>query len=88
MGERQLFKIVAFMDDVRHSETESLTNYHSRFNKNLADIDQVISEEEFLRALSSGLRPRGIVVNDNHKVMPFHNPKKLAKKVKAYIDLE
>lgn len=88
MGEHQLFKIVAFLDDVHQGETESLASYYSRVNKNLADIDQVISEEEVVRAFTSRLSPRGSVVNDNHKVMPVHNSEKLAKTVKAYIDLE
>lgn len=38
MCERQFLKYVAFLDDIRQGEVESLASYCSHFNKKLVDI--------------------------------------------------
>lgn len=53
-------------DDIRQGVKESLEIYYSCFNKNLLDIDQVIQK-------GRSPVPKGIIVNDSHRVMPIYN---------------
>lgn len=88
MGERQLLKDVRCLDDVRQQEDESLVSYYSCFNKNLANIDEVITYDEAVQALIRGLGPKGKVVGNTFKVAQIYTPRKLTVRVKGCIDQE
>lgn len=63
-------------------------SYYSRFNKNLANVDQVITNGDVVRAIARGLGRRGNAVGETFRVTPVYTPGELAERDKEYIDLE
>lgn len=83
MGEHQLLKYFCFLDDVR-LVNEELLIYYNHFNKNLTDIDQVISEGEVIRAFIKDLGTKGTAMKDNHQGILIYNQETLAEMLKSY----
>lgn len=52
-------------------------SYHSYFNKNLSNIEEVITDGEVVQAIISGLGPRGRAVGNTFRVAPVYTPGEL-----------
>lgn len=88
VGERQFLKDVGCLDDVRQQENESLASYYNRFNKYLANINQVITDGDVVRVFVMDLRCRRKAMGNTFRVAVFYTLGELAERVKAYINLK
>lgn len=84
MGERQFLKNVGSLDDIKQGWW-NFNKIFNRFTKNLVDIDQVVSDEEVVRAFITGLGTRNTTFNDIICVIPIYNPEEM---MKSYVGLE
>lgn len=88
-GGQQLLKSVDTLDHIRKRKNESLWDFYTYFNKDLASIDQVIIDEgETIRALVRALRPKGTTLYDILSIIPFIMVENMTARAKLYIDQE
>lgn len=65
-----------------------MASYYNCFNRNLGNIDQVVTDGKVVRALIRDLGARRREVGNTFRVVSVYTPGKLAERVKSYIDIE
>lgn len=83
-------KKVSSLDDIKQGGDETLASYYCRFNKNLVEIDQVISRGEIVLVFVRGLVlvPKGDVFSNCISSVPIYNLVEMTERVKTYVNLE
>lgn len=76
------------MDDIRQRSDANLGYFYTHFNKELDNIEHVITGGEIIHAFVIVLGPRGSPLYDNLSVIPVNTFEEMATRVKLYIDLE
>lgn len=88
MEVRHLLKSVGTLNHIKQKNAKSLGNFCTRFNKELARIDQVITSGEKIYAFVRALGPRVSTLYDSLSVIPVNIVEDMTARVKLYIDLE
>lgn len=60
MGGRQLLKSVGMLDHIKQRNDESLNDFNTCLNKDLAEIDKVITDGETIHAFVIVLGPEAL----------------------------
>lgn len=76
------------LDHIKQRNDENLGDFYTRFNKELVGIDQVITDNETIRAFVRALGPTCSALYDSLSVIPVNTMEEMAARVNSYIDLE